>query len=416
MARRVPNTSEAWTWRHAFAGAQLHATTKLLLHTVGMFMNEMGKGCFPSQAEIIEYSSLDKKTVIKHTRLAIDAGWLEAFQHGYRGQKWRRLEYKPCWPDRDLIAADAEPDLSEGGGNAPPPSDEAEVVELGVEGGGIEGSKVVEEVHQDKTFHNFPDSLPDGRAQARPGERGAGKADFQKRVQRLCNGTGFLAGVWKNWDEVSFDYIARHFGKLAPDEQAAAELWRDAYLLDIIDRKTNPMGLGNFLRDKAWQAMDPRLLDRLERHRRAMLPPGDRAKPDGWSPCLGPVGMAHLMATLLAGPPGGAPAPGTLWLEGQLQRDWPAVHEWKQVQMQRRGLVFGERWHAAKGLMEPVPQGTDMLAAWKRTFAERGWPWLAAFDHGDVVYLPAGGPEGLAEFERAVRGKDHDGDRQQAAE
>lgn len=235
-----------------------------------------------------------------------------------------------------------------------------------------------------------------------PEER-PGTAAFEKRVQRFCNGTGYLAGPWKDWDTASLGWIARQFAALTVEERAEAERWRDAFLLDLAGRKVNPPAVGVWLRDKVFSALDPAILERAERQRQRQLQPAERAQPDGWAACLGPVGMAKLFADLLAGPPGGGAEPGANWFENQLRNDWPAVYQWKQVQQMRGGTVFGERWHALKGAMEAAPAETETHAAWKAVFAERGWPWLSSFDGHPVLWAPKGGPAGLEAFEQMVR-------------
>ena len=37
------------------------------------------------------------------------------------------------------------------------------------------------------------------------------RAAFQKRVMRFCNGRGFAAGAWTDWDTSSPEWIARQF-------------------------------------------------------------------------------------------------------------------------------------------------------------------------------------------------------------
>lgn len=425
----MSEASRAWSWRHAFSSSSLPATTKHVLHTLGMFMNELGEGCYPSVADICRYSGLDKKTVLKHLATARDAGWIAVSQHGYRGQKWKRQEYAARWPERDLTAS-CPP---QGGGTPPPPSAGSDVVESASQGGGIEGSKVVEQVHQDKTSPvTTPDTSPAEReARATEREEGQsgtlspadipGRADFQKRVMRFCSGRGFIAGPWKDWDTgAAPDWIAGKFAKLTPEERVEAERWRDAYLLDMADRKKDPVMVGNFLAGKMWEALDPAILERAEKRKQAQLGSEEQAKPDGWAPMLGPVGMARLFALLIAGQQEGDPQPGALWLEAHLRRDWPAVHQWKQLHQSKGGIVFGERWHALKDAMEPVPRDSDALSDWRAAFAERGWPWIAVFDRLDVVFCPKGGPAGLDEFEAAVKrlneGCGNDGGQREAAE
>lgn len=225
----------AWTWRHAFSTSDLPATTKHVLHTLGMFMNELGEGCYPSVADICRYSGLDKKTVLKHLAAARDAGWIAVSQHGYRGQRWKRQEYAARWPERDLTAGcvpDSAPSSTDashrrdgdpmgpsddgarrasddrrankGGGAAPPAFDGEKVVESVPEGGGTEGSKVVEQVHQDKTS---PNTIPE----TSPSEREARARDFLK--------------FWKAWPNVAVDSKPKAqaaFEALTPEERQTA--------------------------------------------------------------------------------------------------------------------------------------------------------------------------------------------------
>ena len=390
-----------------------------------MFMNELGESCHPSTADICRYSGLDKKTVLKHVAAAREAGWIDVSQHGYRGQKWKRQEYAARWPDRDLVAPCQPDDAGEGGGAVPPRFEAEKVVESAPEGGGTEGSKVVEHVHQDKTSpENIPNTSPVERdAREHEGKSGSGKldpsevpgrADFEKRVARFCNGNGFTGGVWKNWDKVAFGWIAGQFAKLTAEERAEAERWRDAYLLDCRDRKTDPQGVGVFLRDKAWRAMDAALLERAEKLKRGHLAPEERAQPEGFAKFLGPVGMAMFFAELLVGERQGCAVHGPFVPDSELRDSWPALWRFRSLLRQKDGTIFGARWHGLKTAMEAVPQNTAVLAAWKQAFADHGWLWLAEFDRLEVVFCPAGGPERLSEFEAAVRGEDDAGGREAA--
>jgi DNA-binding transcriptional ArsR family regulator len=253
-------------------------------------------------------------------------------------------------------------------------------------------------------------------------------AAFQKRVMRFCSGRGFQTGAWPDWDQSSPGWIGKQFASLSPTERGEAERWRDPYLLDFRDRKGKPMKVGIFLRDKAWTGLEPELLGRFDKWQQAKLGAEERSKPDGWAACRGPVGKAWVFGALLGGPTDDAAArelaASSTCRDPQLERVWPKLMQWRAVLRQAGGIVFAERWHALKDAMEPVPAGTDVLAAWKAEFERRGWPWLVEFDHGDVVYCPKGGPDGLSEFEQALarigaetEGKNGDDDGQrQAAE
>jgi hypothetical protein len=67
-------------------------------------------------------------------------------------------------------------------------------------------------------------------------------------------------------------------------------------------------------------------------------------------------------------------------------------------------------------LCEFVPVATPVWEAWRRLHDARGWPWLPDPGRLGGAYFPAGGPDGLSEFEAAMRGTEHDGDRRDAAE
>ena len=414
----MSGSSKAWTWRHAFASSALPATTKAVLHTLGMFMNELGEGCYPSVADICRYSGLDKKTVLKHLAAARDAGWIAVSQHGFRGQKWKRQEYAARWPERDLVSACPPADDERGGGAVPPPSEASKVVDFVPEGGGIEGSKVVEHVHQDKTSPvNIPNTPPSERGAREvevsketasgpklPPEDNPKLAAFEKRVKRFCSGVGFRAGKWAGWETgARLSWIVEGFAKLSPDERLEAERWRDAYLLDVASQKREPQTVGNFLRDRTWEALDPAILKKAE----AVLQPqaaGDVQKPDGWASGYGPVGMSRFFALLLEGPADAELAKSSFLPRSILAKAWPALTQYRDVQQQRSGAVLPKLWHLAGELMEPVPQGTIVLAAWKDEFKRRAWPWPSEFDRMQVVFCPRGGPSSVYEFEIALRG------------
>jgi hypothetical protein len=150
------------------------------------------------------------------------------------------------------------------------------------------------------------------------------------------------------------------------------------------------------------------------------------------APPFGPVWSGLRMEFLVTEPPAEGPKPSAYMAE-QLSRDddsgrqarlarqathgWPMVNRIHDRAADRKGVSVGvERAERLKGLMEAVPVGSDVYAAWRIWHERMGWPWLPDPGSMRVVYFPAGGPERLSEFEAAVRGAGHDGDRCEAAE
>ena len=111
--------STAWTWRHAIIKSELPATTRHVLLTVSMHMNELGEGCYPTVEMLVEETGLSKRSVLTHLQAGIDAGWLVRLELGLRGRKWRRCEYRSRWPDRGEAVVDDYPgDDHPAGGDA----------------------------------------------------------------------------------------------------------------------------------------------------------------------------------------------------------------------------------------------------------------------------------------------------------
>lgn len=166
------DSSRAWTWRHAIAKSDLPPTTKHVLLTLSIFMSEAGQSCFPSIDDLVEATSLSKRAVMEHLQRACAAGWLKRSLHGFRGQRWRRLEYEPLWPQREV---DTEQEQFAEGGDAGSPPLKNEVVTQVHEGGDRPSPKVVTQGDRDRdqSIHQSNTS-PSLRENAR--ERGEGRA------------------------------------------------------------------------------------------------------------------------------------------------------------------------------------------------------------------------------------------------
>lgn len=85
---------------------------------------------------------------------------------------------------------------------------------------------------------------------------------------------------------------------------------------------------------------------------------------------------------------------------------WPVVKRMDEQAANRRGWTVRPEDAVLERLaeaFEAVRVGSDVWTGWHALFEARGWPWLPDPGRQDWVYFPAGGPEGMSEFEAAVR-------------
>lgn len=178
------------------------------------------------------------------------------------------------------------------------------------------------------------------------------------------------AAAWEAWLSLSVE------------DRSTAAVSVERYAQACRAGDTKRCAFGVYLREKRWES----------------LPPSVDEPPSDYAPPFGPVWGAFLIARLLLGDP---------------DNHVDALYRLARI---RRGHRFGERWQAMKPLMVAVPVASPELEAWRMEFERRGWPWLPDPGQQRVVYFPAGGPEALDAFEKAIRGTGNDSDRREAAE
>lgn len=96
MTTAVP---QFFSWRTAILRSGLPATTRHVMLTMACHMNDAGESCYPSIELLVEETGLSNRSVITHIKLAEEAGWIVVDQHGFRGRKWKRNEYRIAWPE-----------------------------------------------------------------------------------------------------------------------------------------------------------------------------------------------------------------------------------------------------------------------------------------------------------------------------
>ncbi|NLS02307.1 helix-turn-helix domain-containing protein [Rhizobium sp. P32RR-XVIII] len=388
--------SRAWSWRHAIAKSGLPATTRLVLHTLGLKMDATGGSCYPPISEIVELSGLDKKTVLKHLEIAEEKGWIEVSQHGFRGQKWKRNEYVARWPGRDLIGEAANTADEEGGGAVPPPSVAAKVVELVPEGGGFGSQKVVEQLHQDK---NLPDNSPANSPSASAGEGGLNRVD-RKKVEHAFT-------LWyATWNKGDVEFARNAWFALSQEDRAECIERTPNYLRWA--KPSERMAAAVYLKNRHWRDM-PELRPESER---TVL---HNAYSKAWS--------ARRFFELAADP-AEPPVPPTRFQMMELQKGGEAA---EKVKRERR-LAYGwpkvinmhRRAEMAEGVtVTPwlvklsegfvgVHRDSELAARWRRLHEQYGWPPLP--ERVEWLFFPPGEPEqAVADFREATtkeRGND----------
>ncbi|WP_073833039.1 helix-turn-helix domain-containing protein [Pseudovibrio exalbescens] len=404
--------SQAWSWRQAIYKSNLPAMTKHVLQTLSAFMNSFGESCYPSVETLAEYTSLSKRAVIDHLRQAREAGWIEVSSHGFRGQKWKRNEYTPRWPDRDLVAScgvinderggeggspprgkNARGKEAEGGeGELPPPS--KKVVKEVHEGGYRDAPKVVTEVHQDK---NSPDNIPipvqieRERARENPEQvEGADTATVTPETWKRR-----LKRVHAQWPTFTSDSDAAAekawFDLSAEERQAACDL-AGAYIEQCkAEGRKKFCSFAVYLSEKRWLKVNAKA---------GLATAGEVARP------FGKAWGAARFADLMREPYGVFPKP-TGFIAAILERGGPdaereraqrvARYGWPRVNTMQERAVRSRASITVDGalapladMFEPVKVGGEVWQAWRLLHEEHNWPWFGAErDLPEWVYMPA---------------------------
>lgn len=113
-----PQLAPIITWRSAVASEHgpESPTTRLVLLTLSLHMNEKGGSCFPSIETLAVETGLGDKAVRVHLATAAQEGWITRHRHGYGDQRYWRYEYEATVPEkmRSLVpvvpAEDAVPE------------------------------------------------------------------------------------------------------------------------------------------------------------------------------------------------------------------------------------------------------------------------------------------------------------------
>ena len=96
-------TGFKFTWQRALASeyGPSSPTTRLVLHTLGIFMKADGRDCRPSVQTLCKATALSRRTIIEHINRAKAEGWIVKVSAGagMAGKHWRRSLYLPKIPN-----------------------------------------------------------------------------------------------------------------------------------------------------------------------------------------------------------------------------------------------------------------------------------------------------------------------------
>lgn len=89
-----------FTWRSAVASkfGPESPTTRHVLLTLSIHMNEKGESCYPSTKLLADETGLSERSVCTHLELAEKSGWIMRKSRQRPGQQWRQHVYSPVIP------------------------------------------------------------------------------------------------------------------------------------------------------------------------------------------------------------------------------------------------------------------------------------------------------------------------------
>ncbi|MCV9908349.1 helix-turn-helix domain-containing protein [Brucella sp. HL-2] len=238
-------------------------------------------------------------------------------------------------------------------------------------------------------------------------ERGASAIDQEDRKK-------IELAYWKlvrSWPKLNGTPQAKWFDTwlaLTPEERIQAAEKRDAWVELLRSNGRDHIHVpGTYFENKLWEQVPD-----------APAPSSDQparleAKP------FGKLFGVEVYRNFLTVSPGMISAP-TAFERGQIQRGERSEQEIYREKLVKQGWgsVEGMFERAATGRstavsarfsplceqMESVRVGGEQWLAWQAYHAERGWRWYPAPDWLEWVCFPVGGPDGMKDFETALRG------------
>jgi hypothetical protein len=390
---------------------------KLVLLKVIDACNDDGSHIFPAVATIARAAQCSTRQVQREMATFVRVGLLGVVREGGKGpgntreyrmdvDMLRRIE-AVGW--NAMFGADAGGDK----GDRESPLDHGDKGDMG------DTERVTPATDKgDKLSHPTPQTTPQKNPQEARGarERGAdgegeGREEDPKRVE--AEGWALLKD-WPDFGGMPKDAAMRAWKAMSAEDRAEARRKFPHWLALLrAQKKTYTPKPSTYFGERLWRDVPE--------------PEPDAPKVLIAAP-FGPVWAGMMVRALLV-----APAHPSTWpvasafqarllaqddalgrrarLERQARYGWPSVNAMFEQADRRRGVPMKPEDERLKALVEAVPVGAKVHAAWRAEFERRGWPWLPDHDGMRAVHFPAGGPEGLDAFEAALRqaqGEDRD--------
>lgn len=390
-------------WKRNFSGA----SRKVVAVKLADHADDEGRGIWPSVERIAAQCDISCRTVQRVLSDFVKEGILRVVSEGGMGPgSTRRYDFNMAVV-RSLPLAVAPPDAGskeQNKGDTVSPLEKPKGDTDGAKGDtdDIKGCHGVTQTVIEPPIEPSEERVRERDARDDDRSSVPGTAEFRKRLQRFLSGDGYREGEWPKWAKATtIDYISKHFAALAEVDRRAAESARDAFLGKCGRDGGQVMGAGNYFRDHAWEALSAR--DWAVHSELSAARAGTPRRPDNFAKAYGPIHAAMLFRILCGGPERPAPsADGGLWLAYTLRTSWPRLAAFWQQTAQHGGMVAGEADLQLGRMMEFVPSDSDLMVSWRDELRRKGLPDVRLVDGMDGLYFPAGGPDHLHEFERAI--------------